>query len=400
MKFMDYDKSIEQLLKEVITIGEIELFISDSLGYVLAQDIVADSNSPAYPTSSMDGYAFKFEDMAKGRLKLLGDNPAGSDLKEQVLEGTAIKTFTGSLMPEGSDTLIPIELVTVEGDTVIFNENVVFGANVREVGENFTQGDILIQKGTTIGYVEIGIMASLNISHVKVQKKPVVATLSTGSEILDVGQEQTSEAQIRSSNHLVMEAIAKKHGAFVNQYGVVKDDKAMIIKTFKTALSTSDIVVSSGGVSVGDYDFVKDVIREELGAEVLFKGVAIKPGKHIMIAKVGHKFIIGLPGFAYSATVTFLLYVVPLIYKMQASSEGIKKVEAKLSQPFSKRSKFTEFTACNLNYINGEYVVDFEGKKIGSSAILTNMLDSTALMVTSPEQSQFEVGAKVEVLVI
>jgi molybdopterin molybdotransferase len=248
--------------------------------------------------------------------------------------------------------------------------------------------------------VHIGILASLNISHVKVYKKPIVATLSTGSEILDIGETQTSSSQIRSSNHLVMEAIAKKHGAFVNQYGVVKDNKEEITRAFKTALSSSDIVVSSGGVSVGDYDFVKDVIKDELGAQVIYKGVAIKPGKHIMVAKVGHKYIIGLPGFAYSSTVTFLLYVVPLIYAMQNSSKKIEIIDAKLKEPFFKRSKFTEFTACNLHYADGEYIVDFDGKKIGSSAILTNMLGEIALLKTNSDDSDKKIDDIVKVLKI
>jgi len=165
------------------------------------------------------------------------------------------------------------------------------------------------------------------------------------------------------------------------------------------ALSQSDIVVTTGGVSVGDFDFVKDVIVE-LGCEVLFKGVRVKPGQHIMVAKKEDKFIVALPGFAYSSTVTALLYLLPLIAKLQEGRYALKTVEATLLEPFNKRQKKAEFTACNLTLKDGNYVVDFEGKKQGSSAILTNMLGSTALLITSEEDSSKVVGDKVKVLLI
>ena len=400
MNFLEFNKSVEILLDNARPLDVIELYLSDSLGYVLAQDIISSENSPAYPTSAMDGYAIRHQDITNNKIKVIGDNPAGSDNIQEVSSGVCIKTFTGSLMPSGADTLIPIENVTYKDGYIIIDKEVPKGFSVREIGENYQKDQVLIKANTTIGYIEIGIFASLNISHVRVYKKPIVATLSTGSEILDVGWEQTSSSQIRSSNHFVIEAIAKQHGAFVNQFGVIKDNKKEITQAFKKALNSSDIVVSTGGVSVGDYDFVKDIINNELGATLLYKGVAIKPGKHIMVAKKDNKFIIGLPGFAYSSTVTFLIYIVPLIYKMQNSSKVLEIVEAKLTQDFHKRSKLTEFTACNLHYTDNEYRVDFNDKKIGTSAILTNMLGGVALMITTPQDSNKKVGDIVKVLKI
>ncbi|MCJ7765408.1 MAG: molybdopterin molybdotransferase MoeA, partial [Thiovulaceae bacterium] len=311
--------------------------------------------------------------------------------------GVCIKTFTGSVMPDGADTLIPIENVTVEGDAIIINEEVPLGFSVRPVGESYAAGDVLIKRGAKIGFAEIGVMAGLNTAVVPVALKPRLATLSTGSELLEIGQTQENVAQIRSSNHHTIEAIATMAGAEVVQMGVVKDDRASITAAFENALASADIVVSTGGVSVGDYDFVKDVIPA-LGAEVIFKGVKIKPGQHILVAQKGEKFILGLPGFAYSSTVTFLLYAVPLIKKYLGAQKVFEMVEATLAEPFNKRSRKSEFTACNLSFKDGKYVVDFEGKKVGTSAILTNMLGDAALIVSSEEDGPKEAGATVKVI--
>ena len=400
-KFITYNQSLEILNQIETKIDTTEkLFISDALGRVLATDIVASENSPAFPTSGMDGYAFKYEDISQGKLKIIDYNPAGTVVQSSVTNGTCIKTFTGSLMPEGSDTLIPIENVTVDGEYIIIDKEVPKNFAVREVGENYSDGEVLIKAGSTIDFAEIGVLASLNISHIEVYNKPTVAVASTGSEILDLGEEQTNDAQIRSSNHLTIEAIARKHGANVNQMGVVKDDKQSITNLLKTALQTSDIVVTTGGVSVGDYDYVKDVIKEDLGCEVLFQGVNIKPGQHILFAKKGNKYIIGLPGFAYSSTVTALLYVLPLIYKMQHGGKELEIVDAIIDCDFPKKMAKTIFSACNVINKDGEYHVDFDGKKMGTSAILTNMLGNVGLLVQEEDSSSLSKGDRVKVILL
>jgi molybdopterin molybdotransferase len=398
MAFMHYEESVALLGQ--LDIGKVRhesVFLHDALGRCLAEDIVADENSPVQPTSAMDGYAVRHSDLASGRIKILGDNPAGSDETREVSPGLCIKTFTGSVMPRGADTLIQIENVTVEGEEIVIDEAVAYGNSVRPVGESYSEGDVLIKKGSKVGFAEIGVMAGLNIAVVNVALKPRVATLSTGSEILEIGQAQQNAAQIRSSNHHTMEAIVKMAGGEAVQMGIVKDDRDSITAAFENALASADIVVSTGGVSVGDYDFVKDIIPQ-LGAEVVFKGVNIKPGQHIMVAQKGGKFIIGLPGFAYSSTVTFLLYVVPLIKKFLGAEKTFEVVEATLLEPFNKRSKKSEFTACNLHFENGRYVVDFEGKKAGTSAILTNMLGSAALLESSENDGAKAAGETVRVI--
>ncbi len=400
MAFLYFDYSMDIINNiEIKNYKKSKKYLIDTLGYVLAEDIIADHNSPEAPTSAMDGYAIKHKDLELGRLKISSINPAGSELRDDVRDGESIKTFTGSLMPKGADTLIPIENVTVDGDHIIINESVPFGFSVREIGENYLKDEKLIEQGTKINFTHIGVMASLNIVSPLVYEKPKVSIISTGSELLELGEIQNNSSQIRSSNNYILEAIIKKYGGEPLQLGCIGDNKETILEVVEDALFQSDIVVTTGGVSVGDFDFVKDVIVE-LGCKVLFKGVRIKPGQHIMLAQKDNKFILALPGFAYSSTVTGLLYLLPLIEKLQKSKSSLKMVEATLREPFNKRHKKAEFTACRVILENGNYFVDFKGKKSGTSAILTNMLDSTALLVTSEDDSSKVIGDKVQILLL
>jgi len=400
MAFMHFDESIEMVQKiEINHYKKSKRYLMETLGYVLAEDIVTDHNSPEAPTSAMDGYAIRHQDLHLGRLRISSINPAGSDLSVAVEAGCAIKTFTGSLMPEGADTLIPIENVTVEGDEIVIEKPVPYGFSVRAIGENYAQGETLLSQGTLINFTDIGVMASLNVVTPWVYNKPRVSILSTGSELLELGTLQTSQAQIRSSNNYILEAMVKKYGGEPLQLGCIGDDKEKILATVDLALQQSDVVVTTGGVSVGDFDFVKDVIVE-LGCTVLFKGVRVKPGQHIMVAQKGDKFIIALPGFAYSSTVTGLLYLVPLIAKLQKRPSPLRMVEATLEAPFHKHIPKAEFTACNYRLEEGRYWVNFEGKKAGTSAILTNMLGSTALLVTAEDDQPKEVGDRVKILLL
>ncbi|MBD3798720.1 MAG: molybdopterin molybdotransferase MoeA [Epsilonproteobacteria bacterium] len=273
------------------------VFLSSGLGRILAEDIVADSDYPIHPTSAMDGYAIAHRDLENYEtFEVLGDNPAGADDIGGVISGACIKTFTGSLMPSGSDTLL---VDTLGGESV--------------------------------------------------------------------------------------------------QMGIVGDDQDAIMERFEEAISSCDIVVSTGGVSVGDYDFVKDIVPR-LGAKVIFKGVNIKPGQHVMVAQRGDKFVVSLPGFAYSSTVTFILYAGPLIARMMGIENPYEVIEATLKVPFVKRSNKSEFTACNLSFEEGRYWVDFEGKKGGSSAILTNLLGNAGLMICGEEDGDLEAGTLVRVI--
>lgn len=397
---ISFEKSMEIIDSvEIVPTQEVELPLMQAQGYYLSEDIIASYNSPEYPTSAMDGYAIKFVDQVLQEIELESFvNPAGAMEVCELTPGRAIKTFTGSLMPKGSDTLIPIEYVTVTDGKIVINQEVPFGFSVRETGESFKKGETLVPKGRRIGFAEISVLASLNLERVRVYKKPRVAIIATGSELLELGQKQSAPSQIRSSNNYTIEAIVKRYGGEAMQMGCVGDDPEVLRREFKRALQESDIVVSTGGVSVGDFDFVKDIVRDELGAEVLFKGVVIKPGQHVMVAKAGNKMVVALPGFAYSSTVTALLYLLPLLYKYNGSEYKMPIVNAKLRSKYRKKSKKTEFTAANVSLIDGEICVDFFGKKNGTSAIMTNMLGDTALAVTSPDEGDKEAGERMKVL--
>ena len=400
MKLLSYEASQNMLdLLHVNSSRNENVVLSSSLGRILAEDIVAKYNDPQFVTASMDGYAVKHSDLENVSIEILGTNPAGSDEQRVLSSGQCIKTFTGSKMPTGSDTLIQIENVRVENTKIIIEELVPFGSSVRPIGEGYRAGDVLIKKGTKIGFSQVGVMAGLNRVMIKVVVRPRVAVIATGSEILDLGVDSDNPAQIRSSNNYTLGALFEQAGAEVIQLGTVGDNKDSIMQTFENALASADILVSTGGVSVGDYDFVKDIVPR-LGAEIVFKGVAIKPGKHILVASRDNKFILALPGFAYSSTVTAILYALPLISNMLGREKAYKTVEAKLSEDFKKRSRLTEFTACNVIVEDGEYFVGFESKKIGSSAILTNLLDNSALMVTGENDGDLEKGTFVNVILL
>ena len=374
------------------------IFLTHSLGRILAEDIVADGDYPSYPTSAMDGYAISHMDLGElDSFEILGDNPAGADEIGGIMSGACIKTFTGSLMPKGSDTLIPIENVKVTGDFITVTKPVSKGFAVRSVGESYREGEVLIPKGTQIGFAEIGVLAGINRVMIRVAQRPRVAIIATGSEILDIGESARHAGQIRSSNSYTLQALVDTLGGESVQMGIVGDDQNAIMERFEEAIDSCDIVVSTGGVSVGDYDFVKHIIPR-LGAEVIFKGVNIKPGQHVIVAQRSEKFIVSLPGFAYSSTVTFILYAAPLIARMLGIENPYEVIEATLKVPFSKRSNKSEFTACNLTFEDGRYWVDFEGKKSGSSAILTNLLGNAGLMICGEEDGDLETGTLVRVI--
>ena len=220
--FISYDESINILNNlNISKITTEKLFITNAVGKVIANDVIANHNNPEFLTSAMDGYAIKFEDIKNENIKIIGKNPAGSVVETQITMGTCIKTFTGSLMPKGSDTLVPIENVEVTLDKIKIIKEVPFGFAVRNIGEDYKKDEVLIKKGTVIGFAEIGVLASLNISQIEVIINPTIAIASTGSEILDLGEIQTNDSQIRSSNHLTLEALFKSNGANTIQMGVV-----------------------------------------------------------------------------------------------------------------------------------------------------------------------------------
>ena len=392
--FMSYADSLK-ILKDTINAWEKveKVAITDAFDRNIAYDITAAENYPAKPVSAMDGYAFAFKD-GLNELELITDLPAGSDKGLHVEGSKCVKTFTGSLMSEGTDTLVPVENVEVSGSKIIIKKSVPKGFAVRAVGESYKKGEILIKKGTRLTYSEIALLAELGVFHVSVFIRPRVAILATGSEIKDLGEPLDSPAQIHSSNHVGIAMQIRKMGAEPILCEIVRDKAELVEKAIINALKSADILVTTGGISMGDYDFVKGALNENF--KLIIEGAAIKPGRHIRVAKSGDKYIFALPGFPYSAMVMCVLYVRVLINTWFSQEEP--KITAIMDEDYKKRSPFLEFTAVNLENRDGKIFVNLNGKKLGSSAIVNNLTNEAALLIIPKETEFIAKGEVVEVL--
>lgn len=392
MSFTSYDKT-QQVLQESFKDAFLRLKkkvpLEQSIGLILANDIKTKYESPRYPTASMDGYAIIFEDQTKEKIKISSILPAGTSNTQILKSGECIKTFTGSLMSDGSDTLIPIENVEVKDGYIIVKKSVEKGYANRKVGENYLANEVLIKKFAKITYAEIGILAELGYANVEVISPPRVGVIATGNEIVDIGEELENKAQIRSSNHILLSSLAKHWGAEPIMFSVVKDDKEQIRQSIQRALIHCDIVVTTGGVSVGDYDYVRDVINE-YGTKPLINGAAIKPGRHVRILKFNEKYLCSLPGFPLSAAVTFRLYCIPIIQHFLNLDTNINYSYGFLRQKYQRKTKFSEFQSCFVHEERGKTYIDFEGQRAGSSAIINNLLNSAALLVVLENVKGYE----------
>ena len=392
--FMSYADSLK-ILKDTINAWEKveKVAITDALDRNIAYVVKATENYPAKPVSAMDGYAFAIKD-GLSELELITDLPAGSDKGLHVEGSKCVKTFTGSLMSEGTDTLVPVENVEVSGSKIIIKKSVPKGFAVRAVGESYKKGEILIKKGTRLTYSEIALLAELGVFHVSVFIRPRVAILATGSEIKDLGEPLDSPAQIHSSNHVGIAMQIRKMGAEPILCEIVRDKAELVEKAIINALKSADILVTTGGISMGDYDFVKGALNENFS--LIIEGAAIKPGRHIRVAKSGDKYIFALPGFPYSAMVMCVLYVRVLINTWFSQEEP--KITAIMDEDYKKRSPFLEFTAVNLENRDGKIFVNLDGKKLGSSAIVNNLTNEAALLIIPKETEFIAKGEVVEVL--
>lgn len=400
MKFTSYEDTIKTLKNSIKPWNRVQkLSITQALNKILAEDIVAQDNYPAYETSAMDGYACKFNDLKIGKLKILGDIPAGKNPMDISLkDGECIKTFTGSLMCKNSDTLIPIENVEVKDGYIFINKSVKQGFAVRKIGESYKKNEILIKKGTKLSYCELALLAELGKFHISVFMPPKVGVLATGSEIRDLGEQLQTPAQIHSSNHIAIASMLELMGCEAVILPIVKDDENLVKQAIINGIKSCDMLVTTGGVSVGDYDFVKSTLKEN--CEMIVNGAAIKPGRHIKIAKFDDKYIFSLPGFPYSAMVTCILYVKVVINELLCLKEE-NEIEAILNEDYIKKSEFLEFSACNIEFKNGKIYANLKGKKSGSSAIINNLDNKSALLICPLEKTDgLKKGEIVKVLKI
>lgn len=401
---ISYQESIEFLHSLQIQSKAIEKIpFNQALGRILAEDIIAEENMPKHPTSAMDGYALNYEDIPllfSSGVQVLSVNKAGESEERICERGGCIKTFTGAKIPENCDTLVLVEEVKEEGGKLYALEKMEFkkGKWIRAVGENYTQGEVLLKKGSKITPFEIALLAELNCVFVCVYLKPRVAILSGGDEIIEVGQ-IPRENTIRSVNNHLLQALCNSMGAEGRIYPLLEDCKEQIRKQVNEALRDCDILITTGGASKGDFDYTQEVIKEV--CEMQFKGVRMKPGKPVGfgIGKEG-QYIFTLPGFPNSCAVTFMLFVRMILAKLLGTNPALETLQARLSQSIKRADSRMEFRICNLRVQNGIYEVGFWDKKTLQSSVVNNFCSKSALMILQENGSDLQEGEMVEILLL
>lgn len=399
-----FDEAVEILRGvELEAKGREKLFLHDALGRVLAQDIVAESDMPPYPTAAMDGYACCSLEVAKAEsLEILGDMPAGSAKSFSLAAGAkqCVKTFTGAKMAEGADTLLLVEDAQVrEGRLFVTGAIPAPGVFIRQKGDNYRAGEVLLTQGTLITPAEIGLLASLNQVYVQVYQKPVVTILSGGDELVEIGAEQREGVGLRSVNNHLLKALITSLGGEARITDLLPDHLETIETALKRAIADSDLVLLTGGMSMGDYDFTQRALYN-LTDRVFFHGVKMKPGKPVAYAKKGETHILGLPGFPNSCLITFFLLGKILFDRLLGRKGGsLAKIRARLDEGLKKEAGRCEFRVCTLHLAeDGEWRVDFAGKKGFQSAIINNLCGPTALVKLEELCTSKEAGESVEVI--
>jgi len=313
------EEAQERVLAEVHALDEETVALIDAHARVLREDVVAPFDLPQGDNSAMDGYAVRAED-TPGSLRVLEDIAAGHAPKSRVERGTASGIMTGALMPEGADAVAQVEVTDGGRDVVLIREAIAPGTNVRRRGDDMHAGDVVLRAGTPIRAAELGVLASVSKTQVKVGRVPTIAILATGDEVVDIDR-TPAFGQVANSNSYSLAALAREAGALPQIRGIVRDDRDATIAAIESALDC-DFIVSSGGVSVGAYDFVKDAL-DALGAETKFWRVAMKPGKPVVLARVRERLYFGLPGNPVSSMVAFTLFVAPSIRKASGQTSSL-----------------------------------------------------------------------------
>ena len=370
------EEAQERVLAEIAVLGTEQVAFTDALGRVLREDIVANSDIPQADNTAMDGYAVRADDIANppARLKVIEDLPAGSVATKKVEAGTAIRIMTGALIPDGADTVAHVEITDAGSDFVTVKQSLKRGVNLRRRGEDMRAGDVVLSAGTFVGAAEIGVLASVQKSVVRVARKPEIAIISTGDEIVDVDQPRPL-GKVVNSNSYSLAALARETGALPRMIGIVPDTREATIAAIESALE-SDFIISSGGVSVGAYDFVKDAL-DALGAQTKFWQIAMKPGKPVVLSRVRDRVYFGLPGNPVSCMVSFLLFIAPALRKATGQKSGIlpPTVKTRLMGPLKSRGDRRNYLRVRVVAREGElvaYPMTAQGSGVSTSMVHAN----------------------------
>lgn len=392
------DVALDRILSSITPVAETEtVAVRDSLGRILAEDIVSTINVPSGTNSAMDGYAILGSDIpASGtnELKVLGTAFAGKPFSDKVNSGECVRIMTGAVMPAGTDTVVMQEHVEKNHDRIRIDDENTAGANVRQAGEDIAAGDMVLTRGTEITPADIGFIASLGMAEVKMTRKLRVAFFSTGDELRSVG-EALEVGQVYDSNRYTLYGMLARLGVEIIDMGVIRDDPQALQAGFEQAAARADVLITSGGVSVGEADYVKEIL-ESVGT-VNFWKVAMKPGRPLAFGKINHTWFFGLPGNPVSVMVTFYQFVQPALrYLMGARDIASHTFRVLCKSRLKKRPGRIEYQRGILSRDdNGHLVVHKTGAQ--GSGILRSMAEANCFIILPMESGPVEPETMVEV---
>src|SRR3989441_6795590 len=390
------EEALERILREISPLDVTDVPLPQSLGLVLAQDIVAHEDIPPLANSAMDGFALLSHDSQPRdgqppRLRVTGGVAAGYVADHAVEEGTAMRIMTGAPVPPGADTVIQVELTRSDGsdsEWVEILQTVEPGNNIRPAGEDMRRGQTILLRRTEIGPWEIGVLATLGWASVPVIRRPHVAILGTGDEVIDV-DEPLRPGKIRNSNSYLLEAAVRHSGAEPTRRGVGRDSIESLREKFTEAIQ-SDLIITSGGVSVGDFDLVKNIMTEQ--GEIHFWRINMRPGKPVAFGHIGSVPLLGLPGNPVSAAVTFELFARPVIRKMLGHTRLLRpQIDVVVEDGVSDRAMRRHYVRAQVQWRDGRFVARTTGNQ--GSHIMTSLLNANALLIVPEGGTVIQPGA-------
>jgi len=374
------------------------LNIRAALGRVLAEEVISPVNVPQHDNSAMDGFAVRFDELkpdGETTLKVIGSAFAGKPFEDSVGPGQAVRIMTGAVVPKGTDTVIQQERAKASGDRVTVAPVTKKGTNTRNAGEDLRQGEPALKRGQPLRPAEIGLLASLGIGEVSVYRKLRVAFFSTGDELVPVGS-PLGAGQIYDSNRYTIYGMLNRLGCDVLDMGVIPDDPEAVEHAFDEAAQSADVVITSGGVSVGEADYVKQIL-DRLG-EVLFWKIAMKPGRPLAYGRIGQAHFFGLPGNPVAVMVTFYQFVrdALLYLQGQVAVAPLPTLTVTCTSAIKKAPGRTEFQRGILTRAaNGQWTVRTTGDQ--GSGILSSMSQADCFIVLPTEAGNLPAGAVVDI---
>ncbi len=392
------DEARARLLALAQPIGGVEqLAIRSALGRVLAEPVISTLDVPPYVNSAMDGYAVRGADLpaaGEARLRVVGRSMAGAPSDRAVGEGECIRIMTGAMMPEGADTVLMQEAVTVEDDRIVVGPGHRPGENVRHRGEDMAVGDCVLEPGRRLLPADIGLLASLGIPEVRVRRRLRVAFFSTGDELVPLGR-PLAPGQIYDSNRYTLHAMLSRLGVELLDMGIIPDDRDAVRAAFRDAMTQADVVMTSGGVSVGEADYVKQTL-DELG-QVDFWRMKMKPGKPLAAGRLGDALFFGLPGNPVSVMATFYQFVQPALLRMAgAADEQALILRVRAAERLKKSPGRLEYQRGRLQRgADGAWEVLSTGRQ--GSHVLTSMSRANCFIILPAESGDVAAGEEVEV---